>query len=197
MKKNIVLLLVALISSISFLNAQQFALGVKGGANMTKINGSSFEEKFEYGYHAGGFAKIKLTNRLYIQPEVMLSQINTTVDSNFKNLYNSLLDANYVKNIQLKYLTIPLVLNYKLGGFVDLQGGVQYAKLLESGKTLLQNGESAFKDGDFSALAGVQFNIRKLVISGRYLIGLNNINDIDNRDQWKNQTAQISVGFRL
>jgi hypothetical protein len=28
-------------------------------------------------------------------------------------------------------------------------------------------------------------------------VGLNNINDIDNRDKWKNQSIQLGVGFTL
>jgi hypothetical protein len=28
-------------------------------------------------------------------------------------------------------------------------------------------------------------------------VGLNNLNDIDNKDQWKNQSVQLGVGFTL
>jgi hypothetical protein len=59
----------------------------------------------------------------------------------------------------------------------------------------LENGGQAFKNGDFSLIAGAQLKIAALRVSGRYAIGLNNINDIDNRDQWKNQVLQLSVGI--
>ncbi len=195
--KKIALTLIVALSTYSVSNAQLLAFGVKGGSNLTKITGSSFDEKYETGYHAGGFVQVNLTKKLTIQPEVMFSQINTTVDSNFHNLYNNLLNNNYRKNIQLKYLTIPVVVNYNFTKYVALQGGVQYAKLMDGSKNLLQNGKSAFKEGDMSALAGLQINLGKIMLSGRYLIGLNNLNDIDNMDNWKNQTAQISLGLRL
>ncbi len=196
MKKNLIITAIILIAT-QISNAQFLKVVAKGGANVTKITGSSFDEKFSYGYHAGGFATIKLSKKLSLQPEVLLSQINTNVDSSFNTLYNNLIDPSYVKNISLKYLTIPVVLNYNLHKRFALQGGVQYAKLLESGKSLLQNGEAAFKSGDLSALAGFQLSVSRFVVSGRYLVGLNNINDIDNRDQWKNETIQLSVGIKI
>jgi hypothetical protein len=59
----------------------------------------------------------------------------------------------------------------------------------------LQNGGQAFKSGDFSMLAGVQIKVAMLRVTGRYSIGLNNINDIDSQDKWKNQNIQLSVGL--
>jgi hypothetical protein len=88
-------------------------------------------------------------------------------------------------------------LNYHLGKIVKIQGGAQYGILMDNNKNLLQNGQAAFKNGEFSVLAGMEFHLWKFIVSGRYLVGLNNINDIDNKDKWKNQTAQISLGFRL
>ncbi len=195
--KNKLFITIVCITISQLLQAQAFKLGFKGGANVTKIAGSSFNEKFNYGYHAGGFVQIKLSKKLTLQPEVLMSQINTTVDSSFDILYQNIINPNYVHNISLHYLTIPVVLNYNLGKLAALQGGVQYATLMQSSNTFLQNGQDAFKHGDLSVLAGIQFKLGKLMLSGRYLVGLNNINDIDNRDQWKNETVQISIGLRL
>ena len=33
----------------------QFHAGIKGGANIIKIDGESFKDQFRYGYHLGGF----------------------------------------------------------------------------------------------------------------------------------------------
>ena len=64
-------------------------------------------------------------------------------------------------------------------------------------ETLLRNGQSAFKQGDFSMAAGAQLKILKAVASARYVVGLNDINDIDNQDKWKNQAIQLSVGLAI
>jgi opacity protein-like surface antigen len=194
-KKIIASLLLVSVALIS--QAQLLRFGVKGGTNVSKVAGVSFKDKFEYGYHLGGLVQIKLLKKLTLQPEIMFSQVNTTLDSNFKSLYTSIANNNYRSNISLKYLTVPLVANYNISKFASLQGGVQYGKLLSNDSTLLQNGQNAFKNGDFSALVGLQLNLGKVLLSGRYVVGLQNINDIDNRDSWKNQTVQVSVGFRF
>ena len=64
-------------------------------------------------------------------------------------------------------------------------------------KNFLQNGGDAFKNGDFSMMVGAQVRIAKIYLSGRYVVGLANINDIDNQDKWKNQAIQLSVGLPL
>lgn len=194
MKIKLLSLIAATLFTITA-GAQTLRLGIKGGTTVYKISGQSFDEKFQYGYHLGGYLKLKLTNRFSVQPEVLFNQVNTTVDSSFKSLYSSLANPAYVKNVKLKYLTIPLVLNYKLNKIISLQGGAQYGILMDNNKNLLQNGREAFSNGDFSMLGGLQINLGKFNITGRYAVGLNNINDIDNRDKWKSQSAQLSLGL--
>lgn len=176
----------------------QFHIGAKAGANVTKIDGKSFKDEFRYGYHLGGFAEIGLGRKFAIQPEVLFNQFTTTVDSNYKEVYENVFDPNYTKNVKLNYLSIPILLNYKLfGNFLTLQAGPQFGILLDDSRSLLQNGGDAFKKGDFSLLGGVQLKLAMLRVSGRYSIGLNNINDIDDQDKWKNQGFQVSVGIAL
>jgi hypothetical protein len=173
----------------------QFSLGVKAGANITKVDGRSFKDEFRYGYHLGGFVTIGLGGRFSIQPEVLLNQYNTRTDSSFRNIYQNALSGS--NNIKLGYLSIPVLLNYKLGSLLSLQAGPQFGILLDRNKNLLQNGKEAFDKGDFSMLGGAQLGLGKIKLSGRYFVGLNNINDIDNQDKWINQGWQLSVGLGL
>jgi hypothetical protein len=176
----------------------QFHLGVKAGANITKIEGKSFKDEFRYGYHIGGFAEVRMGNKFVLQPEVLFNQYSTTLDSNFKNVYQDVFNPSYQSGVKLNYLSVPILLNYKLiGSFLSLQAGPQFGILINKNKTLLQNGGEAFKRGDFSMLAGAQVKIGAIRLNGRYMIGLNNINDIDNQDQWKSQGFQLSVGLAL
>ena len=64
----------------------QFHIGIKGGANVTKVDGKSFKDEFRYGYHLGGFAEIRMGNKLVLQPEVLFNQYSTRLDSNYKNI---------------------------------------------------------------------------------------------------------------
>ena len=97
----------------------------------------------------------------------------------------------------MKYLTVPILLNYNAGKLLTLQAGPQFGVLLNKSKTFIENGRDAFKAGDFSMVGGVQLNLLSFKVYGRYVVGLNNINDIDNKDKWKNQSLQVGVGFKL
>lgn len=192
MKAKLATVLVALLfSSAAF---SQFHLGIKGGANVNKVDGKSFSEQFTYGYHVGGFAEIGLGSKFRIIPEVLFNQYTTTLDSSYKEIYENVISSNQSK-VKLNYLTIPILLDYKLLGPIHLQAGPQVGILMDQSRTFLQNGGDAFKEGDFSMVGGVSVNLAKFRFTGRYVIGLNNINDIDDQDKWKNQAVQLSVGI--
>lgn len=189
--------LFSLFAALLFAQAMmgQFHIGAKGGANIIKIEGKSFKDQFRYGYHAGGFAEIGFRGKLGIQPEVLFSQYSTRTDSNFSHVYQNVLKQGDVK---LNYLSIPILLSYKLAGnFLSLQAGPQFGVLIKQSKTLVQNGGDAFKGSDFSMIGGVQLKISSIRLDGRYVVGLNNINDIDNKEKWKSQGFQLSVGVAL
>ncbi|MGB3008518.1 MAG: porin family protein [Chitinophagaceae bacterium] len=194
MKTKILPLLAVLFISQAVMG--QFHIGVKGGANITKVNGKSFKDEFRYGYHLGGFMEVRMGNKLVLQPEVLFNQYSSRLDSNFSHVYQDVFNGN--SNIKLNYLSIPIVLNYKLlGSFLSLQAGPQFGVLIDQSKTTLQNGGDAFKKGDFSMLAGVQVKLANIRVNGRYAIGLNNISDITDDGKWKNQGFQLSVGLAL
>ena len=87
----------------------QFNFGIKGGANLNKITGQSFKDQFSWGYHIGGFAEIGLGKKFALQPEVLFNQVNLDTSSKFSSVYQ----FNKISNVQLKYLSIPLLLDYK------------------------------------------------------------------------------------
>ena len=175
----------------------QFHLGIKGGINLTKIEGRSFNQEFRTGFHAGGFAEIGLGGNFSIQPEVLFNQINTRVDSSFSDVYQGAVNLSNYRDVQLKYLTIPLLLNYKVAKIFTLQAGPQFGILLDQNKNLLNNGGEAFKSGDFSLVGGAQIKLAGLRLTGRHLVGLNNISDISSQSKWKSQGFQLSAGFNI
>lgn len=193
MKRKILTLAVILTLGSSALFAQSLHLGIKGGADINKLNGKPFKDQFSFGYHVGGFAEIGLTSRFGIQPEVLFSQVSVDTSSSFSSVY----DFNNIKKVKLQYLKIPLLLNYKPNNFVALQLGPQYGINLDKNSNLFENGKNAFKTGDFSMVGGLQLEISKIRIYGRYAVGLSNINDIDNREKWKNQSIQVGLGIAL
>ena len=77
----------------------QFRIGGKVGTNMVKLDGVSFKDQFRYGYHAGIFAEIFLTKnkKISLQPEVLFNQYSTTLDSNYKSLYQNAINSSQSK----------------------------------------------------------------------------------------------------
>ena len=181
------------ISTCSF--AQGFHFGVKGGANLYKINGRSFDEAFNYSYNAGLFAEINFDKHWGIQPEVIWNQSQTHTTSDFNSIYHA--SAGDIIDVKLNYLSVPLLVSYRPVKFIAFQAGPQFGILLDRNQDLLHNGQMAFKRGDISLLGGIQFNIGGLKLGGRYAIGVTNINNLDNQDPWRNHGFQLYAGFRI
>ena len=191
MKKIIIPFIIIMTMTAGTAYSQRLKFGIKAGADIKKLSGKSFNSEFSYGYHLGVFAELKLSSSFGLQPEVYFSQVNIDTSNQFSTLY----DFKKVSTVQLKYINIPILLSFKPNKYVALQAGPQYGILLDNGNTVLQNGQNAFKKGDFSMIAGLQLKFSRVRLYGRYAIGLNNLNDIDDRQKWKTQTVQIGLGF--
>lgn len=191
--KTKILVLAILTSLTSSAFAQRIKVGIKGGASINKLSGKSFDDEFSWGYHAGAFVDVGITKKFSIQPEVLFNQVNVDTSSNFSSIYQ----FNKVGKVDLKYIAIPILLNFKPVKYVSLQAGPQFGVLINKSRTLVENGRDAFKSGDFSMVGGVQLNLSHLHIYGRYIVGLNNLNDLDNQEKWKGQSVQLGIGLSL
>jgi hypothetical protein len=189
------LLLTLAIATSTLTFAQGFHVGLKGGVNMFKVEGRSFNEEFKHSYNAGLFTEINFSKKVGIQPEIIWNQAQTQTSTRFKDIYDQ--GVGELKGVTLNYLSIPVLLNVSPSRFITFQAGPQFGVLINKDQNLLANGKNAFKSGDFSMLGGVQLNVGGFKLGGRYQVGLTNINDIDNQDKWKNQGFQLYAGFRL
>lgn len=192
MKTKVIPIVVLLFFISSSLFSQGISFGIKAGANLGKITGESFKDEFTFAYHAGAFLTIS-GKKWGIQPEVLFSQVNADTAMNF----NQVVAFKNVDHIQLKALTIPIMINYNLSKFITLQAGPQFGILLDQNQDLLQNGKNAFKSGNFALAAGLQLNILKFKIYGRFVGGVTDISNIENSDTWKVQNIQVGVGLAL
>lgn len=170
-------------------SAQSFQLGAKVGANLGKIDGQSFKDGYNFGYVLGGYIVLGINKTIGIQPEVLFSQTNTTVDSGYGLVKP--------KDLHLNYLNIPILLNINASKLLTFQLGPQFSILMNNDQSLVENGENAFKTGDFAAVLGAQLNFGLLKVYGRYNIGLSNISDISNEANWKSQAIQVGVALKI
>jgi len=178
------------------MNAQGISLGIKAGSDLQKMSGYSFKDKFEYGYHLGGFAELKLSSTFSIQPELYYSAINLTVDSSGNN-FSSLYEIKNNNKLKFGYINIPLLLNIKANKFLGLQVGPRYGLLTNSNLSIKGQTTSALKTGDLSMVAGIQIKVLNVRVYGRYQVGLSNISDVSSTEKWKNQTIHVGVGISL
>lgn len=192
MKTKVIPIVVLLFFISSSLFSQDISFGIKGGANLGKITGESFKDEFTFTYHAGVFLTIS-GKKWGIQPEVLFSQVNADTATNF----NQVVAFKNINHIELKALTIPIMVNYNLSKFITLQAGPQFGIVLDQNNSLLQNGKNAFKTGNFALAGGVQLNILKFRVYGRFIGGVTDMSNIENSDAWKFQNIQVGVGFTL
>ncbi len=190
--------LLVLVSAAFLLSTGAFAqglhLGLKGGVNIFKVDGKSFNNEFKFGYNLGAFAELNFNSQWGLQPELLWNQTNYRTGNDFNAVYPG--GVNDVKG-KLNYLSIPVLLSYRPVKLLSIQAGPQFGILLNQDKNLLQNGKEAFRKGDFSLLAGAQLNLLKFKAGARYVIGLNDINDVGNSNKWKNQGFQVYIGVRI
>ncbi len=189
--KKILLSVLAIFAFAAVSMAQGFHLGAKAGANLGKIQGTDFNDQFKLGYHLGAFTEIDFTKGFGIQPELLWNQTNTKVTD------QPLSGLKPGANIKLNYLSVPILLRLNPSKLLTIHLGPQYSILINNHKTVGGNVVNAFKDGDFSVVAGAQVNLGALKVYGRYNIGLSNISDIDNQDKWKKEWVQFGVGLRI
>ncbi|HEY9259887.1 porin family protein [Chitinophaga sp.] len=199
MKKLFFAVAVLTMAAVSTVNAQTKLLrfGIKGGANLGKLDGTGFQDGFKLGYHIGGFAQVNLVKGFGVQGELIFSSTKTKTTDDFSEIYNTGNLKDDGKNITMSYLSIPLLANIDLGTpRLKLQVGPQFGALV-SDKKVLGAANEAFKGGEISGVAGLWLQLPIINVSARYIIGFNDvkgINDVTNTGNWKNQSIQLGVG---
>ncbi len=194
MKKASFLFLAVLFISSGSLFAQGFHLGVKGGINMSQLQGGeSFSNGFKLGLSGGAFAELNFNKHIGLQPELLFNQTNTRTATNFDQIYQ--LSGYSSRDVYMNYLSIPVLLSIRPIPLISILVGPQFGiKLSDNIGTSAMN---AFKSGDFSVVGGAQLNLGGFKVGARYIVGLNNLNDINDNYKWQAQTIQLYVGFRI
>ncbi|RFS24941.1 PorT family protein [Chitinophaga silvatica] len=199
MKKLFLAAVVLLLAAVTTVNAQDRVLrfGIKGGANLGKLDGTGFQDGFKLGYHLGAFAQLKLVKGFGVQGELIFSSTKTETTEGFDKIYEGVSTADNRKKINLNYLSIPLLANIDLGTpRLKLQVGPQFGALVSDRKVLGAANE-AFKGGEISGVAGLWLQLPIVNVSARYVIGFNDvkgINSVTSTSNWKNQGIQLGVG---
>jgi len=173
-----------------------FRFGVKAGTNINKIQGQSFKDGFRYNFQVGGFMQFNFSDRFGIQPEVSFVQSESEFTNDATSVYDDLFLGGAQGKAKLNYLEVPVLMNLNLGTSkrVKLQLGPAYSGLLKESVDSLRAG-SIYSKSEMSAIGGIWFQLPLVNLGARYKMGLSNVNAIDDRQKWKNQSIQIFVGL--
>ncbi|MFT4032675.1 MAG: porin family protein [Siphonobacter sp.] len=174
--------------------------GIKGGLNFSNVIisptiGTPLSTRTSF--MIGMFAEIPVAPRVGFQPELQYSSQG----------FN---DPTGYGRVALNQVNIPLLLNLHLAPGLSIVAGPQLS-YLASAKLAVNNYYNANYDAAFhragaDVVAGLEFGSGNLVVGGRYIYGLGNLNkDYDFTGdtytnallQVHNSTVQLSVGLKF
>ncbi len=195
--RSIVLSIVFLTITAASASAQSIHYGFLAGTNIFKLSGQSFDNKLKFGFSAGVYADIPIKGRFGLQPELLWNESSAKTADQFNNLYQG---ASF-QDVTLSYVTLPILVTFRASDAFTILAGPQYGYLVYQTQGLVQSPpgpKDAFNKNDFSILFGGQLNLGKMRFGARYVIGLTQLNNLDdNLDSWKEQGFQLYLTYRI
>lgn len=219
--KKILLIFFAIIS-LQMLTAQNVVYGVKGGLNYSKFI-QNFDSPIDYknklGYQIGGFVKIKLTNKLYVQPELLYSFQGTKYDTNLiplilpQNPEDPLFNDNSSGRIAESNIILPVMLKYYFTDKLNIELGPQLGYLFHvkedneivvdtNEDTIIADRDRSASDFNLGMDIGVGYGFNENIgVNFRYNYGFNRIERNHNLGNYisnfklRNSVFQLSLEY--
>jgi hypothetical protein len=197
----------------SSLFAVDFKYGVKGGINLSNFGGNDaeidgvVESDIKVGYTTGLFGTLFLKDTIAIQPEVLFTlkgerAVFFGVEASHNNLY-------YIDIPLLLKLYLPEQRRYSMKPnlFVGPYLGINLwnrakakDELADALNAMGENTEVEYEDVkklDYGLVFGFGVDFSKLLLEGRYSLGLTTTDDSVFDLDLKNRTVAIMLGLRI
>lgn len=185
--------------SVAATQAQEVRLGAKGGVNFANIGGDDIngvDFKSRTGFHIGALVEIPVSERFWVQPEVLYTAQGSKA---------TILNASETK-LNLDYIQVPVMAKYYVVEGLALEAGPQIAFLVKAeGETSIGDtnvtsklDKDNFSSIDFSMGVGASYRLDMgLFFGARYNFGFTDINDSEVFDNKKlnNNVFQLSAGY--
>jgi len=173
---------------------EKINIGIKVGQNLTSVN-SVAVDRHAASYHGGITVQIGLTDKISLVPELLLSQTKLSINPSIADVLS---DSRYKpETYHLNYMIVPLLVQVKPFSALLLQAGPQYGILLDQKKDGKENAQLAFQQGEFSFVGGAKVNLGGFFVYGRYVVGLQNINELQDQAKWRTTQWQLGIGLSL
>ena len=173
---------------------EKIGIGIKVGQNFSSVN-SVAVDRHSSSFHGGVTFQIGLTEKISLVPEVLLSQTKLSTNPSIGDVIGD--NKFRPETYHLNYLMVPLLIQVKPFSALLLQAGPQYGILLDQKKDGIENAQFAFKQGEFSFVGGAKVNLGGFFVYGRYVVGLQDINDLQDQAKWKTTQWQLGIGMSL
>jgi len=167
-------------------NAQDVKFGVKLGMNVSSVNESgpnSLDSKT--GFLIGVTTEVKLTDKLSLQPELLLSKQGAKSETNDFTL-------------ELNYIAVPVMVKYYIADGFSVEAGPQFSFLMKdklSSDSGNQTADISAESFDLMANLGFGYQLKNgLFFQTRYNLGLTNF---DENPKVKNGVFQMSLGYQF
>jgi hypothetical protein len=204
--KKIALLLILLCIGLDA-SSQDITLGIKGGLNISTLNGMvNMEPTPKAGILLGVYVDAPVTPKFHIQPELLFSSQGAKTGY-LGGPYNGWAVIKETKTT-LNYVILPIMAKIYLGNYFNVQLGLQWGLLVsatESDGSLNHDLIESFKGSDKSVIGGFGIDFPGVVnLSTRLAFGTSNINkNVDyvapgiRRPPLSNEVIQIAIGIPL
>ena len=177
--------------------AQTIKTGIKADVNFFRIYGDGMTQQFHPGVSGGFFSEFKINNKWSMQPELLYSQRNTKT-RDFSKFYSGSVSLQASGDVFLSYISLPILVKYKFDNGLSVLAGAQYNYLVYADEDLLKDNKGAFRKNDIALAAGVDYAVSKrFSFYGRFLYGLNDVNNVNTLHTWNTQQFQVGGAFSL
>lgn len=191
-------------------------LGVRAGLNLANFSGQDIADfDNRVGYHAGVFVPVAISDKVSIEPALLLSTKGAKFSGNesFAISPSAQATQEYSANITLSYLEVPVSLKYRLDEHFFLTAGPSFSFLLKkkgvfterqcidsecTGSQEKSEDFLDFRGSDIGLSAGLGFDLNdKLFLSATYQSGLLTLSKSKEDDKVFNKVWMFSVGYRI
>lgn len=176
----------------------KFDLGIKLGANFSRLQGSIWDDTYRTGFVGGAFGGVHF-KKFGVSAELLYSRVKFTYKPSTLSgsLFTNPADSAKANTYAVTSLSIPVLLGVKLVGPLWFQVGPQYNGIINIGDEngFLKDVNTVFKSGDISGVLGLWLNVSKLNVGARYIIGFSDMNNTSFGDSWKNRSIQLHIGY--
>jgi hypothetical protein len=185
-----------ILTALFFINYSyaQVRFGLKVGGNLANVDGFD-KSQMKLGLSAGPVLTVKLANVFFLQSELLYSIKGSQSDS----LQNS--DAK----LDLNYITLPILVGYRLAPNFSIKLGPEIGRLLSAKSEV--NGTTKditdfYQSFDFGADLGLAYSFKKIALDLRYNYGFKDLLDRTNQtgtaggdENVSNRVLQFSLTY--